>query len=46
MDTGIIIKEIQRYEQEIAGILSRFTRDHDGFYIGNGDDPPVSAIHS
>jgi len=34
-----IIAEIKRYETELAGILSRFTRGRDGIYIGPGDDP-------
>ncbi len=39
MDADQIIAEIKRYESELAGILSRFTRSRDGIYIGDGDDP-------
>jgi hypothetical protein len=31
--------EIKRYETEFAGILSRFRRNRDGVWIGEGDDP-------
>jgi predicted nucleotide-binding protein len=34
-----IINETKRYESEIAGILSRFTRTQDGFYIAHEDIP-------
>lgn len=39
MDADQIINEIKRYESEMAGILSRFTRSRDGIHIGRGDDP-------
>ena len=39
MNTQQIVAEITRYETELAGILSRFTRGRDGVHIGSGDDP-------
>ena len=33
VDAEQIIAEIKSYETELAGILSRFTRDRDGIYI-------------
>lgn len=39
MDGETIIAELRRYEGDLAGILSRFTRSHDGIHIGRGDDP-------
>jgi len=39
MNAEQIIDEIRRYESELAGILSRFTRDNNGIHIGRGDDP-------
>lgn len=39
MEVDQIIAEIQRYECELAGILSRFTKDREGIYIKNEDDP-------
>ena len=32
------IAEIGRYESQLAGILSRHTRDHHGIQIGQGGD--------
>lgn len=39
MDTEQIIAELKRYESELAGIVSRFTRNNHGIHIGSGDDP-------
>jgi predicted nucleotide-binding protein len=39
VDAEQIIAEIKRYETDLAGILSRFTRNRDGIHIGHGDDP-------
>lgn len=39
MDSDQITAEIKRYETELAGILSRYTRNRDGIHIGRGDDP-------
>ncbi|MCK4485191.1 MAG: nucleotide-binding protein [Desulfobacterales bacterium] len=39
MEANQIIDEIKRYESELSGILSRFTRSRDGIHIGRGDDP-------
>lgn len=39
MNADQIIAEIKRYEAELAGILSRFTRSRDSIHIGRGDDP-------
>lgn len=39
MNAEQIIAEIKRYESEIAGILSRYSRTSDGIHIGHGDDP-------
>ena len=39
VDAEQIIAEIKRYETELAGILSRFTRGRDGTYIDPSDDP-------
>lgn len=38
MNTEQIIAEIKGYENKLAGILSCFTQDRDGIYIGDGDD--------
>ena len=38
MDAELIIAEIKKYETELAGILSRFTRSRDGLHIGRADD--------
>ena len=34
-----LIAEFERYESELARILSSFKRTRDGLYIGQGDDP-------
>ncbi|HLJ30695.1 MAG TPA: hypothetical protein VKY85_28580 [Candidatus Angelobacter sp.] len=34
-----ILSEMNWYETEFAGILSRFNRNRDGVWIGEGDDP-------
>lgn len=39
MDAETIIAELKRYESDLNGILSRFTRTRDGIHIGHGDDP-------
>ncbi len=39
MDADKIIGELKRYESDLAGILSRFTRSRDAIHIGHGDDP-------
>ena len=39
MNGDLIVAEIKRYETELAGILSRFTRGRDSVHIGSGDDP-------
>jgi hypothetical protein len=39
LDGETIIAELKRYEGDLAGILSRFTRSRDGIHIGRGDDP-------
>jgi predicted nucleotide-binding protein len=39
MDANTIIEELKRYEGELAGVLTRFTRTRDGINIGRGDDP-------
>ncbi len=39
MDADQIIDEVKRYESELAGILTRFTRNRNGIHIGRGDDP-------
>lgn len=39
MDVDQILAEFKRYETDLAAILSRFTRTHDGIHIGGGDDP-------
>lgn len=39
MDAEQIVAEIKRYETELSGILSRFTRSRDRIHIGRGDDP-------
>ena len=41
MDAEQIVAEIKRYENELEGILSRFTRSCDGNRIGRDDDPLV-----
>ncbi len=42
MNAEQIIAEIKRYESELEGILSRFSRTRDDIYIGHGDDPNFS----
>jgi predicted nucleotide-binding protein len=39
VDADKIIGELKRYESDLAGILSRFTRSRDAIHIGHGDDP-------
>ena len=39
LDANQIITEIEKYESEFSGILSRFTRDEKSIRIGKGDDP-------
>lgn len=39
MDAETVIAELKRYESDLSGILSRFTRTRDGIHIGQGDDP-------
>ena len=39
MDADKIIGELKRYEGELAGILTRFSRTRDGIHIDRGDDP-------
>ena len=39
MNTEQAINEFRRYEQELAGILSRFVHSRDSISIGHGDDP-------
>lgn len=39
MHADQIIADLKRYEIELSGILSRFTRSHDGIHIGRDDDP-------
>jgi len=39
MDAQIIDAELHRYERELKGILSRFTRNRDGIHIDRADDP-------
>src|SRR3972149_1008736 len=39
MNAEQIIAEIKRYESELDGILSRFSRTRDDIHIGHGDDP-------
>ena len=39
MNTDQIIDEIKRYETELEGILSRFTRGRNGYHIMRSDDP-------
>lgn len=39
MDADQIIGELNRYESELSGILTRFTHSRDGIHIGQGDDP-------
>jgi len=39
MDEKQIIEELTRYESELAGILSRFTKTRESVHVGDGDDP-------
>lgn len=39
MDADQIVGELERYERELSGILTRFTHSRDGIHIGPGDDP-------
>lgn len=39
MNADMIIEELKRYESDLAGILSRFTRSRDGIHIARGADP-------
>jgi hypothetical protein len=39
MDVEQTLAEVKRYEAEFAGILSRFKKNRDGIWIGEGDDP-------
>ena len=39
VDADKIIAELKRYESDLAGILSRFTRSRDGIHINRRDDP-------
>ena len=39
MDEKQIIEELTRYESELGGILSRFTKTRESVHIGDGDDP-------
>ena len=39
MDAEQIVAELRRYENELACILSRFTRNRDSINIDQGDDP-------
>jgi hypothetical protein len=39
MSSEQILGEFKKYETEFAGILSRFKRNRDGIWIGEGDDP-------
>lgn len=39
MDTDKIVAELERYESELSGILSRFSRTRSGIHIGRDDDP-------
>ena len=39
MHADRIVVDLKRYENELAGILSRFMGSHDRIHIGLGDDP-------
>ena len=39
MDSSTIIAKLKRYENELTGILGRFSRTRDGIHIHRGDDP-------
>ena len=38
------IQRLRRYEEELEGIASRFTRSRDSLHIGNGDDSRFHQI--